>query len=87
MADRAIVALNVSILTRLSRLYISQLDTVLFSPSLEVMADVFQSIVQTYYLRLATPFNERVGTRVTRSDDVEKSFSIPSPHDLNHRAH
>lgn len=58
--DGSVVALDVSVLLRLSWLDVGQSDTMRFGPSLKRSTDVFGTIIDPDVQRLATPLDNPV---------------------------
>ena len=60
MPDGSVVTLDLSVLLRLARLDMLDLDVALLSPFQELVADVFRAIVDPDAFRLSPPFNDPV---------------------------
>ena len=60
MANRAIVALDIGVLLRLSRLDVFDVNAVRLSPYLEQTTDIFWAVINTNDLRRAPPFDDLV---------------------------
>jgi len=60
MPDRPIVALNIGVLLRLSRLDMGQRDTLVLGPIHKGAANIFRAVVEPDRLRCATPFDDLV---------------------------
>jgi hypothetical protein len=62
MADRSVVALNVSVLLRLARLDVPDADLALFRPGQQLAADIFRTVINANARRRAPPFDDPVQT-------------------------
>jgi len=82
MPNCSVVAFDIGILLRFSRLYILQTNVALFRPLNEFAADIFRPVIHPNAIRLSAPFNDLVqapdhSLRRQRKVDINRqAFSV-----------